>query len=184
MRKVIFQMMISIDGYFEGPNRELDWHNVDNEFNEYAIATLNKIDTLLFGRVTYQLMASYWPSAEASNDDPIIAAKMNSLAKVVFSGSLASVEWNNSRLVKDNFAGEVARLKNQPGKDMAIFGSSDLALSLIEAGLIDEFRIFISPVTLGSGKSLFQGMNHRLKLKLIESRQFNSGNVLLCYRPG
>ncbi len=174
--------MISVDGYFEGPNREIDWHNVDNEFNEYAIATLNSLDTLLFGRVTYQLMAGYWPSTEATKDDPIVAAKMNSLAKVVFSKTLASVEWNNSRLVKDNFAQEVARLKNMPGKDMAIFGSSDLALNLIDAGLIDEFRIMVNPIILGKGKSLFQGMNHRLKLKLIESRQFNSGNVLLIYR--
>jgi dihydrofolate reductase len=183
MRRVLFQMMVSVDGYFEGPNRELDWHNVDAEFNEYAIAMLDSVDTLLFGRVTYQLMASYWPTPAAIKDDPIVASKMNSLHKVVFSRTLAKAEWGNTTLVKNDVAAEVLKLKRQPGKDLIILGSSDLALTFIEQRLIDEFRIMVNPVVLGSGKPLFKGINERLKLRLTKLSTFKSGNVLLYYEP-
>lgn len=183
MRKVIFQMMVTLDGYFEGTGREIDWHNVDAEFNDYAIDLLNNVDTLLFGRVTYQLMASYWPTPAAKMDDPIVAEKMNNLSKIVFSKTLDKVHWNNTRLVKENIAEEISNLKQQPGKDLAIFGSSDLALTFIQYGLIDEFRIFVNPVVLGDGKPLFKGLRDRLNLKLLRTRAFRSGNVLLCYEP-
>jgi dihydrofolate reductase len=100
MRKVILANLISVDGYFEGPNRELDWHNVDAEFNEQAGEMLNSVDIILFGRVTYQLMASYWPTPDAIKNDPIIAKKMNSLSKIVFSKTLEKAEWENTKLVK------------------------------------------------------------------------------------
>jgi len=183
MRKVIFQMMVSVDGYFEGPNHELDWHLVDAEFNAYAAAFLDSLDALLFGRVTYQLMASYWPTSMANDDDPIIAGKMNALQKIVFSKSLDKVEWQNSRLVKDNFAAEVSKLKQQPGKDIAIFGSSDLAVELSEHGLIDEYRILVAPIALGNGKPLFKGLKSRLKLKFLRAKTFKSGVVMLEYAP-
>ncbi len=183
MRKVILQNMVTLDGYFEGPNREIDWHNVDAEFNEFAEANLNAIDTLLFGRVTYELMASYWPTEAAKTDDQVIAGKMNALQKVVFSRTLKSVEWENSRLVSTDAAAEVARLKQQNGKDMAIFGSSDLAVSLIPHKLIDEFWIIVNPMVLGNGKPLFQGIGQRLKLKLVKSKAMRSGNVILYYQP-
>ncbi|MGA2296540.1 MAG: dihydrofolate reductase family protein [FCB group bacterium] len=182
MRKVIFQNMISLDGYFEGPNREIDWHNVDEEFNEIARAFLDTVDTLLFGRLTYQIMANYWPTELALNDDPIIANKMNNLSKVVFSKTLDKVDWQNSRLVKGNIAEEVARLKQAQGKDMAIFGSSDLALALIPDGLIDEIRIMINPIVLGEGKPIFAGIRNRINLKLIKTETFKSGNVALHYQ--
>jgi dihydrofolate reductase len=183
MRKIIFQMMITVDGFFEGPDRELDWHIVDKDFNNYAIDLLDSVDTILFGRVTYQMMADYWPTPSAIEDDPIIAERMNFLPKVVFSSTLEKVEWQNSRLVKGNISEEVTRLKHQPGKDMAIFGSSDLAVELTTFGLIDEYRIIVNPIALGSGKRLFKGLHERLRLKLIKTNTFSSGTVLLCYQP-
>jgi len=184
MRKVIFQMMVSLDGYFEGPVKDISWHNVDEEFNEYAIETLSRVDTLLFGRVTYELMAGYWPTPDAIRNDPVVARSMNALNKVVFSRTLDKADWANTRLVAGTIPEEIMRLKHQAGKDMAIFGSSDLAVTLIEHGLIDEFRIFVNPIVLGSGKPLFAGIRNRLDLKLISARTFHNGNVLLVYRPG
>jgi len=183
MRKIIFQNMISLDGYFEGPNREIDWHNVDEEFNQLAINFLDSVDILLFGRVTYELMAGYWPTEHAATDDPVVAGKMNSLQKVVISKTLSKAEWNNTRLVNDNVEAEIQKLKNEPGKDIAIFGSSDLTVSLIPSGLIDEYRIIINPVVLGNGKSVFKGINKKLDLKLLKTKVFKSGNVLLYYEP-
>ena len=184
MRQIIFQMMVSLDGYFEGPNKELDWHLVDDEFNEYASDLLNSVDTILFGRVTYQLMASYWPTSAAKTNAPIIAEKMNSLRKIVFSKTLAQAEWSNTMLVKENAAEEILKLKQQPGKNMVIFGSSDLAVSLVDSHLIDEYRIFVNPVVLGSGKPLLKGLKNRFDLNLIRSKIFKSGLVMLCYKLG
>jgi len=175
--------MISLDGYFEGPERNIDWHNVDNEFNEYAAGFLETVDTLIFGRVTYELMAGYWPSVTAKTDDPLIAAKMNSLSKIVFSRSLKKAEWENTTLVRGDIAEKVEELKATEGMDIAIFGSSDLAIALISSGLIDEMNIMINPVILGKGKTLFRGLNGRLDLTLIRTKIFRSGNVLLCYSP-
>jgi|WetSurMetagenome_2_1015567.scaffolds.fasta_scaffold329617_2 dihydrofolate reductase len=176
-------MMTSIDGYFEGPNSELDWHNVDDEFNRYAIDFLNTLDTLVFGRKTYEMMASYWPTGNAAKDDPVVAQKMNNLSKIVYSTTLEKVEWNKSKLVKTNIADEVARQKLRQCKDLAIFGSSDLTLQLIPQGLIDEYRIIVNPIFLGKGKTLLSGLNERLKLKLVFTKTFRSGNVMLCYVP-
>jgi len=182
MRKIIFQMLTSLDGFFEGPDRELDWHVVDEGFFRYALDLLNSVDTLLFGRVTYQMMAKYWQSPRAAADDPVIAHKMNTLAKIVFSTTLEKPSWQNTRLVKNNGAGELMKMKEQAGQDMVIFGSSDLAVSLTKQGLIDEYRIIVNPIVLGGGKMLLKGLNCRLKLKLVTSRTFASGCVLLCYR--
>ena len=183
MRKIIFQMMVSLDGYFEGPHKELDWHRVDGEFNDYASDLLDSVDTLLFGRVTYELMAGYWPTPSALTNDPVIAAKMNSWPKVVFSRTLAAATWTNTRLIRDHAAEEIARLKQQPGRDMAIFGSSDLTVSLVPYGLVDEYRIFINPVVLGGGKPLLHGLQERLDVHLIWSRVLKSGLILACYKP-
>src|SRR5512138_15572 len=167
MRKVIFFNLTSLDGYFEGPNRDINWHHVDEEFNDFAIQQTGEFGALLFGRVTYELMASYWPTEAAKRDDPTIAGLMNSLPKVVFSNTLNKVEWENTKLVKDNYVEEVSKLKEQPGKDIAIFGSSDLTVTFIDLGLIDEFRIMINPVVLGGGKPILNGIKSQLELKLI-----------------
>jgi len=173
--------MMTLDGFFEGPNRDIRWHNVDAEFNSFAVEQLDEIDTLLFGRVTYELMAGYWPTPTALRNDPVVAGRMNSISKLVFSRTLRKVEWSNSRLVNENAAQEIEKLKRLPGKDMAIFGSSDLTTSLMGTGLIDELRIMLNPVVLGNGKPLFTEGTR--VLKLIRSRTFRSGNVLLSYKP-
>jgi len=183
MRKVILFMATSLDGYFEGPDHNINWHNVDEEFNKFAIQQTGEFGALLFGRVTYELMAGYWPTEAAKHDDPDIAALMNSLSKLVFSNTLQKVEWENTTLVKNNFSEAVSKLKQQAGKDIAILGSSDLTVSLMEQGLVDEFRIMINPVVLGDGKPLFKGIKGQTKLKLIKTKTFKSGNVLLYYEP-
>jgi dihydrofolate reductase len=179
MRKIIVSNLASLDGFFEGPNKELDWFMVDEEFFEYARDLLRSVDTLLFGRLTYEHMAKHWPYAPVDE----IADKMNNLPKIVFSKTLDKVEWNNSRLVKNNIGEEVSKLKQQPGKDMVIFGSADLASYLLRLGLIDEYRIILNPLLIGSGNPLFKGIKERIKLKLTGTRQFGSGVVVLYYQP-
>ena len=183
MRKVVFFMLTSLDGYFEGPQQDIDWHNVDEEFNQFAIKQTGEFGALLFGRVTYELMASYWPTEAAKRDDPEIAGLMNSLPKIVFSKTLQKAGWENTKLVKDNFAEAISKLKQETGKDIAIFGSSDLTVALMERGLVDEFRVMINPIVLGDGKPLFKGIKNKMKLKLINTKTFKSGNVLLSYQP-
>ena len=183
MRKMFVFNMVTLDGFFEGPNQSIDWHNVDAEFNTFAAEQLSTIGVILFGRVTYQCMASYWPTPLAIEDDPVIAAQMNAFPKIVVSRTLDKAEWNNTRLIKDNVADEVIRLKQQPGKDLAIFGSANLTASLMQLGLVDEFRIMVNPIVLGKGTPLFKDIGQPLPLKLIKTRTFGSGNVLLYYQP-
>jgi dihydrofolate reductase len=175
--------MVTLDGFFAGPNGEIDWHHVDEEFNDFAIAQLSSAGGLLFGRATYQVMASYWPTDIARTNDPVVADKMNSLPKIVFSRTLESADWNNTRLVKGDVAGEIANLKRQPGGDWLLFGSADLASTLTHFGLIDEYRIMVNPVVLGNGRPLFEDVEDRLNLRLVSTKTFRNGNVLLCYQP-
>jgi len=187
MRKVLLSNLVTLDGFFAGPNGELDWHVVDEEFNKYAIDLLSKVDALLFGRVTYQLMADYWPAAatnpSTSKNDLEIADKMNNLSKIVFSKTLQEVKWNNSRLVKENIAEEISKMKQQPGKDMVIFGSGSIVSTLMQHGLIDEYRIIVNHVVLGNGKPLFKGINGKQNLKLLNTKVFDSGIIILFYEP-
>jgi len=183
MRKLFAFNMVTLDGFFEGPNQDISWHNVDEEFNQFAIEQTSSVDTILFGRKTYEGMASYWPTEAAIKDDPAVAGLMNSLPKIVFSRTLQKAEWNHSRLIKDNIAEEILKLKRQPGKEIAVFGSADLLSTLIRMDLIDEHRIMVNPVVLGSGTPLFKDVKEQFNLKLIRSRIFDSGNVLLYYQP-
>jgi len=184
MRKVRMFNLTTLDGFFEGRNHDISWHNVDAEFNEYAINEMfPSSDLLLFGRVTYELMAGFWPTAEAIKNDPIVAGKMNSSQKVVFSRSLNKAEWNNTTLVSSNMEEEVRKLKEQPGKGIALLGSGTIVSQLAQHGLIDEYRILVNPVVLGRGTPLFKGLAKRLDLKLIDARAFRNGNVLLRYEP-
>jgi dihydrofolate reductase len=183
MRKILAFLVVTVDGYYEGPNGEFDWPVVDEEFNEFGLRQLEEVDTLLFGRVTYEGMASYWPTPAAEQDDPRVAAKMNTLPKLVVTRTLDRADWANTRIVKDDVAAELTRLKQQPGKDIAIFGSSDLVVSLLGMGLVDELRIMVHPVVLGAGRSLFRTAPERMHLHLVEARPFRSGSVLLTYRP-
>jgi dihydrofolate reductase len=173
---------VSVDGYFAGPNGEIDWFVGDEESAQYAKDQSNPTNTILFGRVTYELMASYWPTADAMKNDPIVAEIMNNLPKIVFSRTLEKVEWHNTRLVKDNIEEEIKKMKNQPGKDMVILGSGSIVSAFAQRGLIDEYSFMVNPIILGGGRSIFQGIKDRLNLKLMETRKFKSGNVLLHYQ--
>jgi dihydrofolate reductase len=181
VRTIFAFVMTTLDGYYEGPNKEFDFWVLDQEFDEFCVEQLDEVDTLLFGRVTYEGMAAYWPTPAAEEDDARVAARMNSTSKIVVSRTLDKAEWANTRVIED--PEELTKLKQQPGKDIAIFGSSDLTVSLLQSGLVDELRIMVNPVVLGSGKSLFRTAGERISLKLLKSRPFNSGNVLLYYRP-
>ena len=182
MRKIFFFNMISLDGYFEGPGADISWHNVDAAFNDFAIEQLHSVDLILFGRKTYQLMESYWPTEAAVNNDPMVAKLMNNTPKIVFSKTLDKAGWNNTILIKNNVADEVLKLKRQAGKDIIVLGSANLLSTLINPGLIDEFRVIVNPVILGKGNLLFNGIQNKVKLELIRTAPFSSGNVLLCYR--
>jgi dihydrofolate reductase len=183
MRGIYAFIVVTLDGFYEGPNQEFDWPVVDAEFNRFATAQLNDTDMLLFGRKTYELMAAYWPTPAARDDDPDVTERMNGMPKVVFSTTLETTGWNNTRLVGGDVAEEVARLKEQPGRDLAILGSPNLTASLVRMGLVDELRIMVNPVALGSGRSLFRSLDDQLHLRLLQTRTFSSGNVLLTYRP-
>jgi dihydrofolate reductase len=183
MRKLFVFDLVSLDGFFEGLKRDISWHNVDAEFNDYAIAMLNSSGTLLFGRVTYELMAGFWPTPEAIKNDPIVADKMNALPKVVFSRTLNKAGWNNTRLVRDNMEDEIRKMKMLPGKDMALLGSGAIMSELAQLGLIDEYRIMVNPLVLGAGTPLFKGIKDRVDLTLLETRSFRNGNVALRYEP-
>ena len=183
MRKLFSFNMMSLNGFFEGSSKwELSWHNVDSEFNEFAIAQLNEIGTLLFGRVTYEGMAGYWSSPDAVKDDPVVTGLMNQIPKIVFSKTLDKADWNNTRLVKDRVADKIAKLKKQSDKDLAVFGSANLLSELIRMNVIDEHRVMVNPVVLGSGTPLFQTKD-KTALKLLKTRAFKNGNVLLTYQP-
>ena len=183
MRKLFSFNMITLDGFFEGPDQDISWHNVDKEFNKFAIEQTSTGDTLVFGHVTYQVMASYWPTPDAIKNDPIIADYMNRVPKIVVSRTLEKAEWNNARLIKDHVAEEITRLKQQPGKDIGVFGSANLLSTLMRLDLVDEHRIMVNPVILGSGNPLFIKAKGKQNLKLITTRVFGNGNVLLCYQP-
>jgi dihydrofolate reductase len=183
MRRLAVFNLVALDGYFAGQDGDISWHSVDAEFQEYAEKNSNSGNMLLFGRVTYELMASYWPSPDALKNDPIVAQGMNSSPKIVFSRTLNEADWVNTRLVKDNMLGEVKRLKQQSEQDLTILGSGSIVAQLAQAGLIDEYQLLLNPVVLGKGKTMFEGIRDRITLKLTKSRTFGNGNVLLYYVP-
>ena len=183
MRKLTVFNLLTLDGYIAGEGGGISWHMVDDEFQELANAASNSGNTLLFGRITYELMAGFWPTAEAIKDDPVVAAGMNKAEKIVFSRTLRKAEWNNTRLVKDDMISEVKRLKEPAGKDLTVLGSGNIVSRLAQEGLIDEYSVLLNPVIIGKGKTMFEGLKKRLTLKLIETRRFRNGNVLLRYEP-
>lgn len=174
-------MMITDNGYFEGPDHDISWHNVDSEFNGFAAKQLEQSDTLVFGRRTYQLMADFWPTKEAKEADSKTARYLNTYRKIVFSKTLKAVDWSGSELYSGNVDQVIKRLKAEPGKDIAVFGSSNLSLTLIKNKLLDEIRLMVNPVVIPSGTPLFAGLDQPHKFTLKSSRSFKSGNVLLTY---
>jgi dihydrofolate reductase len=179
MRSLILWDMLSLDGYFEGPGKgEIDWFRYDDDLEQYILSNQLSAGTLLFGRVTYEGMAAYWPAAEGP-----IADFMNSVPKVVFSTTLERPDWTNTRVVNENVPDEVRALKQQPGGDIFVFGSAGLAATLIEHDLVDEYRFGINPILLGTGTPFFKGGARPRNLTLTEAQPLGSGLVILHYRP-
>lgn len=178
MRRLLVKNHMSLDGFFEGPNKEIDWFGFDQEQFGDSVDLLHSVDTLLFGRTTYEMMKPYWTVAPP---DPI-SNKMNSLSKIVFSSTLESADWNNTRVVNGDPAEEALGLKQQAGGDMVVLGSGKLASLLLESGLVDEYRVYITPIVLGRGNPLFQQISERVNLKLAGTKSFQSGVVMLAYQ--
>lgn len=138
---------------------------------------------LVFGRTTYDLMASFWPTPQALQMMPVVAERMNNLQKIVFSRKMAEAAWNNTKLIKGDIVAAMRKLKQEPGEDMAIMGSGTIVAQFAAAGLIDEYQLVVHPIALGGGRTLFDGLKEKLELKLTKTRAFKNGNVLLCYGP-
>ncbi|WP_379154638.1 dihydrofolate reductase family protein [Paenibacillus sp. sgz5001063] len=188
MRKLVLFLHASLDGFVEGPNGEMDigWVSYDADLEKHAKDILSTADTVIWGRGTYQMMHNYWPSVpsnpSASQHERNHAEWIEETAKIVFSTTLEKVEWNNSRLVKEGIEEEIQNLKQQPGKDMVILGSPRLAHYLMQLNLIDEYKITVSPVLIGSGLPLFQGLKDKINLTLLENKTFDSGAIGLVYQ--
>ena len=185
MRKVIYSMSVSLDGFVETPDKSLEWVIVDEELHNFFNNQAREMDAFMYGRRMYELMAASWPTADAQPSNPAFMVEYSriwkDMPKIVFSRTLQKVEWN-SRLVRGNIAEEVTGLKAQPGKDLDI-GGPTIAATFIQLGLIDEYQLFVNPVVLGGGTPYFPAVHNPMKLQLIETRKFRSGVVYLRYQP-
>jgi len=177
--------MISVDGMFAGPNGDISWHNVDENFNAYAIDLLNTIDTIIFGRITYKMFESYWPaelnSPKTSPNDRVIAQRIDDAKKILFSKTVEATPWKNTQLFTEINAEDIQKIKNEAGKDIVIYGSGTVVQVLANLGLIDEYRLFVAPLVLGAGRPLFEKIDNKITLSLIEAKEFANGNVVLRY---
>ncbi|HEX3436499.1 MAG TPA: dihydrofolate reductase family protein [Pseudacidobacterium sp.] len=186
MRKLIVFNHISLDGYFVDENNSMTWAKggwQDAEWNAFVEENASGGGTLVFGRTTYDMMTSYWPTPIAMEQMPVVAERINNLPKVVFSRKLDKASWNNTKLVKGDLTDSVRKLKNESGTDMVILGSGSIVSQLAQEGLIDEYQIVVNPIILGKGRTMFDGAREKVDLKLTGSRAFNNGNVFLCYAP-
>ncbi|HWC19136.1 MAG TPA: dihydrofolate reductase family protein [Terriglobales bacterium] len=186
MRKLAVFNHVSLDGYFVDANGSMKWAKsdaTDAEWNEFAAENAKGDSMLLFGRRTYEMMASFWPTPVADQHAPVVAQRMNSLPKVVFSKTLDTATWNNTRLIKSDMLTAVRKMKNDTGPDLVILGSGTLVAQLAQEDLIDEYQLAVNPIILGSGRTMFNGVTSPKPLKLTKSRGFGNGNVFLCYRP-
>jgi dihydrofolate reductase len=186
MRRLLVFNSVTADGYFAGANGDLSWaHSVnqDEEWNSFVAENAKGGGVLVFGRITYELMASYWPTPAAMKSFPVVAEHMNNLRKVVFSRTLDQASWNNTTLIKSGLAEEIRKMKQEPGDDMVIMGSGSIVSQLAQERLIDEYQIVLTPVVLGEGRTMFEGIKEKLTLKRTKTRSFGNGNVLLCYEP-
>jgi dihydrofolate reductase len=186
MQKLIVFNNVSLDGYFAAANGDFSWAKVDTddaEFSAFVEGNASGHGQLLFGRVTYEMMAGFWPTANATKTFPKVAESMNTTQKIVFSRTLSQASWNNTRLVKSDLVSEVRRMKSEPGNGMVILGSGSIVSQLAPEGLIDEYQFVVNPVVLGKGRTMFEGVTEKINLKLTKSRTFNNGKVFLCYQP-
>ncbi|MDB5157260.1 MAG: dihydrofolate reductase [Mucilaginibacter sp.] len=184
MRRIIISMNITVDGFMAGPDGELDWHlqNWTNDMSQVLAEQLNKADTILLGRNTYSAMASYWPAVSTafslSRDDLAYAEMMNSYRKVVCSTTLNDLPWANSQVIKKNIHREIVKLKQQPGKDIIVYGSYKLVQYLIKHNLADQYLLWLYPISIGRGIALFK---NKQTLKLLQSNPLSSGVIILKY---
>lgn len=186
MQRLSVFNQVTLDGYFTGENGDLSWaHQTpdDAEWNAFVAGNAGGEGTLVFGRVTYEMMVAYWPTPAAMENDRALAEAMNRHPKVVFSRTLDEVSWSHTRLVKGDLAGEIRRLKEAPGPGLTILGSGSLVAQLAPEGLIDEYQLVVRPVVLGRGRTMFEGIGKKLDLKLARTRTFGNGNALLVYEP-
>ncbi|MFJ5269048.1 dihydrofolate reductase family protein [Streptomyces sp. NPDC088358] len=183
MRKIVLMMSVSLDGYIEGPHREIDWHRVDEELHRHFNEEISRFGALLDGRVTHELMAAYWPTADqdpaSTPTEAEFAGIWRDIPKIVYSRTLERADWNTT-VVRDVVPEEVRALKEQPGGDLGL-GGADLAASFLRHDLVDEFRIYVHPVLIGGGKPLFPQADALTGLRLTETRTFGNGVVLLRY---
>jgi dihydrofolate reductase len=179
-------MIVSLDGYIEGPNRELDWFlDGDPQFEQYADEMIDSVGLAIYGRRAYELMLSYWPNAEVnprSQADLAFARKMNALPKVVLSRTLERAEWSNTRIVRDNVKETITALKQQPGKPIVAWAGAQLVATLTQLDLVDEYRLIVCPVVLGGGTPYFVA-EQKPKLRLVRTTQLGSSVVVSCYEP-
>jgi dihydrofolate reductase len=184
MPKLVVYNSMSLDGFFTDANGDMSWaHKRDPEWQAFVSENASGGGQLLFGRVTYNLMAGFWPTPLAAEANPIVVERMNNLRKFVFSTTMDKASWNNTTLFKGDLAGEVRRLKQEPGPNIVIMGSGSIVAQLADAGLIDEYQIALNPLVVGSGRTLFEGVKRKLPMKLARSRAFDNGNVMLFYEP-
>jgi dihydrofolate reductase len=184
MRKLIVFNNVTVDGYFVSANGDMSWaHKNDDEWNAFTDENASGEGALVFGRVTYDMMASYWPTPMALEAMPVVAERMNNLPKIVFSRTMDEAAWTNTRLLKGDLGTEVRALKEESGPDMTILGSGSIVAQLAGMGLIDEFHIIVNPLVLGAGRTMFDGVSERLCLRLTKTRPFKNGCVQLVYEP-
>jgi len=188
MRKLVLFMHVSLDGFAADTKHRLDWISYDSELQQYADGIVATVGSPVYGRVTYELMAGYWPTVlnnpEASEHSKAHAQWVDKAAKIVFSKTMKKAEWNNTMVINDNVAEEIHKLKQQPGKDLVIFGSPGLAHSFMELDLIDEYQLTLNPVLLGSGLPVYQNIKNKTNLKLLKSTPLKSGVMGLHYVKG
>lgn len=182
MRKLSAFTFISINGFYKGSGEDISWHRHGEEENRYAAESMESGNILLFGRKTYDLMVSYWPTPMAMKNDPSVAEGMNKSEKIVFSRTLKTADWNNTRIIGDRIVDEIRMLKQSEGQDLTILGSGSIVSLFTDHDLIDEYAIMVDPVILEQGTPIFSGIRRRSDLKLRNSRVFKSGVVLLNYQ--
>src|SRR5258706_14694612 len=184
MRELLVFNSVTVDGYFTDQNGDMSWaHKQDDpEWNAFTAENAKSGGELLFGRVTYDLMASFWPTPAAEKMAPEVAEKINKAPKVVFSRSMEKAEWNNTRVIKGDLAEEIRKLKEAPGDGLVLMGSGSIISQIALAGVIDEYQMIVHPLALGKGRTMFDGIKDKLDLKLATTRVFKNGNVLLSYK--
>jgi len=184
MRKLFVFNMVSVDGFFVDSEGDMRWaHKNDAEWNAFTSGNASGSGVLVFGRITYELMASYWPTPMALQNSPVVAKGMNEMPKIVFSRTLDKVSWSNTKLIKGDLAAEVRKLKQESGPDMVILGSGSIVSQLTQENLIDEYQLALCPILLGKGRTLFEGVQAKMNLKRSNSRTFGNGTVFVCYQP-